>query len=405
MTWRRSLLSGAVATVVLAGAVFGGGLGLAWFLSGGNAGADIGSAEIEAWTDHALAAVLRRVDPREEANDWHPVRVETCGESAIAFYRDRGPEAADHYVWAMGKPVPPFGAPVGGRADSVDAEEVARLRARLPPCQFETDAATDDVIAQVGADARVLWMSVDGGGQVERGGGRVVGVTTMPMAPHEDPFVESPSRSYYVLLDRRLGEVVNVERVTMSISDDGSMAVGSDLEGAIDRPAAPPANQVYADMSFPTVMLFGWIDSPAVRAVDILVRGDRLRYTVGEPGFVIGLDSLDLDVASAGDVEFRLLGPVGIVLASGSVRDWQEQDVVVAMRCSDWGRLEAAAQLDAAEQLVDRILQDVRVIEGLPEDASREEIIAAARSTIDKGCQASAAARPLSEVVRVWYEQ
>jgi len=45
----------------------------------------------------------------------------------------------------------------------------------------------------------------------------------------------------------------------------------------------------------------------------------------------------------------------------------------------------------------------VRVIQGLPEEASRDDLISAARGTIDKTCQGSMAARPLSEVVRVWY--
>lgn len=404
VTWRRGLVGGAAATLVLAASVFGGGLGLGALFSGGDAPGRIGAAELQAWTDQALSSVLGQVDPFEEASEWEAIRLETCGGTAIAFYRDRGrgPDVADHYVWAVGQPGPVFTPPAGGRAGSVDDEDVARIRTTVPPCQLEIDAATEDVIAQVGADGRDLWSSVDGGGQVDRGAGRVVGVTTMPVAPREDPLDESNSRSYYVLLDRRLAQVVNVERVTMSISDDGFMGVGSDLEGAIDRPAAPPVNQIYADLSSPSEMLFAWIDSPAVRAVDILVGGERLRYTVREPGFVV---EFNMNVAVAGEMEFRLLDAHGIVLADGTIRDWEEQDAAHTIRCSDWQELDADAQLAATEPLVERMLDDVRMIQHLPDGASSEEVVAAARSTIDKGCQGSAADRPLSEVVRLYYER
>ena len=76
--------------------------------------------------------------------------------------------------------------------------------------------------------------------------------------------------------------------------------------------------------------------------MDILLpEGDRVRYTVREPGFVVGLDA---NIGAAAELAFRLIDARGGLVAGGAVSDWRDQDAAVATRCEGWARLDAAAQ-------------------------------------------------------------
>ncbi len=89
----------------------------------------------------------------------------------------------------------------------------------------------------------------------------------------------------------------------------------------MERDGRPVSMRVFADPSHPDETLFGWIDDPRVRAVDISIprEGTVLRYSVAKPGFIIQFDAR---VGLVDEMQFELIDAAGTVLASGSVAAW-----------------------------------------------------------------------------------
>ena len=101
-------------------------------------------------------------------------------------------------------------------------------------------------------------------------------------------------------------------------------------------------------------------------------------------------------------VTLALILATATVAACGLLPD--EPLEPLARTCGQWQELEIAAQVTTAEALVADRLEAARSVQQLPADATRAEIVGAARSSIDKVCELGRRpARPLAGVVAALY--
>lgn len=186
--------------------------------------------ELDAWVDHALAIAMEESDEgAARPEDWQPAQVETCGDTAVAFYSH---DRRGHYLWAMGRPAHPIDRSIEtGTAISFGDPEVARLRALLPVCEMAL-----------------------GSNQ-----------------PSENTFVREDAI--------RPQQVVSVP---LKVWQFGG-------EFVVPITKAPNLSDGDASVQIPA-FIYGRVDDARVRAVDVITTDGRLRYTVEAPGFEIQVD-------------------------------------------------------------------------------------------------------------------
>jgi hypothetical protein len=174
--------------------------------------------------------------------------------------------------------------------------------------------------------------------------------------------------------------------------------------------------------------LLGRVSDPAIRAVDILTSDGRYRYPAAAPGFMVVADVVDAAT------HFQYLDASGRPVSSGAILEWErEPDRVRAEEqrrawaeaqriaraaaeherqaleagqagydCGEWPDLTDGEQL-AVTTVVVTDLEVARVEQRLPDNASPERIIAAARVSLDKGCQGAPADRTVADIARALY--
>lgn len=205
-----------------------------------------------------------------------------------------------------------------GRSDSVDDRTAAKLRATLPPCDLVLDRVAHAVFDEVG-DARDLWTLTTGDEDFE-GEARVIGATPIREGHRSGPNGEEATPTFLMLLERQTDQAYSIERASIGVTD-GWTTVGSNAESDVARQGRPDSMRVFGDPGHLDETLFGWIDDPRVRAVDILIprEGTVLRYSVTRPGFLVRFDAR---VGPIDEMQFELIDTAGAVLVGGSVIPW-----------------------------------------------------------------------------------
>lgn len=318
MTWRRGMVGG-LALLLVAVLAEGG----QWLGSLGDGLTDVGNADVRPsdervtnWARRIQEPALRLQGVRNADASWELVRVESCGSAGMAFFEGLGLDGERTYVWGTG-PIDGARPTTTGMSNSVDDRTAARLRATLPPCDLVLDRVAQEVFDEVG-DARDLW-TLTTGDEVFEGEARVIGATPIRDGHRAGPNGEEASPTFLMLLERQTDRTFWIERPSISVTDH--LAVGSNAESEVAREGQPDSTQVFADPGHLDETLFGWIDDPRVRAVDISIprEGTVLRYTVASPGFLIQFDAR---VGPVEEMQFELIDGTGTVLASGSVVSW-----------------------------------------------------------------------------------
>jgi len=97
--------------------------------------------DMAAWVAEADASIWAHLDRPLPAPDLRLVRLERCGDNALAFFADPGPFGAGPLLFGIGSyREPPFEAGFGGVASSVDEPEAASARSQqAKPCEVEVD--------------------------------------------------------------------------------------------------------------------------------------------------------------------------------------------------------------------------------------------------------------------------
>lgn len=321
-----------------------------------------GAEQLAGWLDRSLVVAHGEAKPGGTSIEgWEAARVEVCGDTAVAFF-DRAGDGSHGYLWAIGRPSDVLDQSIEvGWSRTLSALDVALRRAELPVC----DVAFDETSEPAGAD--------------------------LPVPPQL--VVRVPDLFW-------IGEP---EDAPIEVE-----VVGGDRGDAVEVGIARDA------------YLYARLDDASVRAVDVVTTDRRYRYTVGVPGFVIFANVAD------DALRFELLDGEGTVVGAGPVIEWpadvgfedeqrgRAEEMAIAhglaarerraleageggARCAEWPTLSDLSQLTITEVLVPD-LEGARVLQQLPASASRSDIVAAARSSLDKGCQGSAGDRPLADV-------
>lgn len=368
--WQRTMVAITSAALAVAVIALGSGvLGSAPRLGGILDGA-VSPDRLDAWLDRALT--VAHADAGRETSplaDWEAAQIETCGDTAIAFFVADNEQAA--YLWALGKVDDLFDRSIAtGSTRSLGEPEVARRRAELAVCAV--------ALGKLQAPAELI----DGlpfGGQ---------GVALVPgLAWMGDP-------------------------------DDAPVEVE-----VIGTGAEPVEVGVFSDP-----YLLGRVSDPAIRAVDVLTPDGRYRYPAAAPGFMVGADVVDAAT------HFEYLDASGAAVDAGPILEWEraaaqrpgeEQRRAQAeararaqaaaeherraletgqagYRCGEWPKLSDEEQL-AVTAVVVTDLAAARVGQQLPASASPERIIAAARASLDKGCQGAPVDRAVADIARALY--
>lgn len=364
--WRGGLLA-ATAVAVIALAV----VGIQLWRGGTNIGlvqADgVDAEQLAGWLDRSVAVAHDRAQPGGTSLEgWEPARVEVCGDAVVAFFDRAG--GVDHgYLWAIGRPSNIIDRSIEtGWSRTPSTLDVAVRRAELPVC----DVALDDTPGEPGG-------------------------ADLPVAP----------------------------QVVVRVPDFLWMGDPEDAPIEVEVVGGDPRDPVEVGIAR-DAYLHAELDDASVRAVDIVTTDRRYRYTVGVPGFIILANVVD------DAIRFELLDAEGDIVAAGPVEEWpadagferaeeerhRAEQVAIAQvlaeherraleteengaRCAEWSALSDLSQLTITEVLVPD-LEQARVLQQLPAYASRSDIIAAARSSLDKGCQGSPGARTLADVAR-----
>ena len=280
----------------------------------GQTGSPASDEQVVAWAMGIEETARRSMglwDPDQPP--WELVRSERCGGSSIAFFEGVWANQERLYVWAAGS-VGDRSLTASGRVETVDAVEVARLRATLPPCDIVVDRAAAD-LDEIGG-ARELWTSVTGEEEPE-GTVRLIGATPIADGHRAGLNAETAIPTFLVLLERQTDAAHWVEQASVSVGNN--WAIGSDV--GIEREGTPETMRVFAEGRHIDETVFAWIDDDQVRSVDIWIprEGVTLRYSVTVPGF---LARFDARVGSVDEMEYQFRDSAGSVVASGSVTPW-----------------------------------------------------------------------------------
>ncbi|MGH2380322.1 MAG: hypothetical protein ACRDG7_03760 [Candidatus Limnocylindria bacterium] len=258
--------------------------------------------QVNAWLDAAVVAAVESGGRNDHPSDWQPYQVEVCGPHAIAFFVERDPSSVRPFRWAIGQAAGTPSVAAMGIAGSLMDADVARARARLSLCSVFVDpslgeAAARDAITR----ARDRWE-----------GGEIPTDRFLDLRGAEVVDVSPMTRNLYsVLLERPDGVRTWLERVSLSLDEDQLHTMsGGALDSGVTRPQV-----VYRDNT-PT-HYFGLIDDPSVVALELLGADERLRYTVGAPGFILQ------GAAPSGQLHtYRFLAADGHVVAEGDLSPW-----------------------------------------------------------------------------------
>lgn len=144
-----------VGVVVLAGQFIGitgpaPGGGGAWSPSPGTRTTGSVPADMAAWVAAADDVIWEHQDRPLPAPDLTLVRLERCGDVALAFFADPSPSDVGPLLFGLGDyRQPPFEAGFGGVASSVDEPEAAHARSQREPCAvvFDTVVSHDEALA------------------------------------------------------------------------------------------------------------------------------------------------------------------------------------------------------------------------------------------------------------------
>ena len=106
-------------------------------------------ADMEGWVRAAGASIWTQSDRIGPAPAMALVRLERCGDSALAFFEDPSPSGGPLLFGVGSYRAAPYEAGFGGVASSVDDPEAAYARSQLPPCMVlvDTTLAADDALA------------------------------------------------------------------------------------------------------------------------------------------------------------------------------------------------------------------------------------------------------------------
>jgi len=148
--WRgAALLATAGAAAVLVAAVVVGGrlIGLSGMAPGSSGSGSAGIPQtgdvpddMAAWVAEADASILDHIDRQLPASGLELVRLERCGDTALAFFADSQPSEIGPLLAGLGNyREPSSGASSGGVASSVDEPEEAYGRSQLEPCEVVVD--------------------------------------------------------------------------------------------------------------------------------------------------------------------------------------------------------------------------------------------------------------------------
>jgi len=310
MTLRRGLLTGGVAAVLLAVSVFAGGQWLGSAL--GQLQPGVSAAELDAWVDHALRDIAVDVGADAEDEAWIPIQVEVCGESALAVFGVTDPGGASGgYWWVLGEPTEATVVDASGHARTITGADLATVRAGLPVCSVVVDAGLDPAAAFAAfGQARELYAERHGVSQP------VIGIPDVRSFEVLDFSRMDPE--HYAALLQRPGTAV-VDRLTMSLTDDGGFAFG---DWRFSGDFQPSSNILYRDLMTDPPMYYAFVPEGDVAAVDIIGPETTLRYAVAAPGFVVQVD-VRADLVTA----FQFLDAEGAVIAHGDIVDWPPVDM------------------------------------------------------------------------------
>lgn len=105
--------------------------------------------DMAGWVAEADASIWAHLDRPLPAPELRLVRLERCGDSALAFFADPDPSAVGPLLFGIGSyREPPFEAGFGGVASSVDEPEAANARSQqAKPCEIEVDTTLASDIA------------------------------------------------------------------------------------------------------------------------------------------------------------------------------------------------------------------------------------------------------------------
>ena len=264
------------------------------------AGGGASPEEVNAWLDTAVAAAVEVGGRNERSADWQPYQVEVCGSHAIAFFVERDPTSVRPFRWAIGTADANQSVMATGIAGSLMDADVARARAQLPLCSVFVDRSLGEEAARDAlAQAREHWQAQGGPVPIHD----LRGTEVVDMAP-------MTRELYSVLVERPDGARTWVERITLSL-DEGLSISTQAMDSGVARP------QVAYRASGPPTDYFGLIDDSSVVALELFGAKDRVRYSVGAPGFI-----LQWTVPSGQLHRYRFLDARGQVVAEGDIAPW-----------------------------------------------------------------------------------
>ena len=301
--WRGiALLAGAGAAAVLVAAVVVGGrlIGLSGLAPG------LGPSEtaspgipqtgavpddMAAWVAEAGGSIWDHMDRGLPAPDLPLIRLERCGDTALAFFADPQASSDGSLLFGSGDyRQPPFGASSGGVATSLDDPEAAYARTQLDSCDVVVDTAIDpedvmDMLFELYGDVRPLATKM------------VTGGTALVYADGVDRGVTS--QLVMVIQDMAGGNWTNQG------SQGGDYPVGGSAVGVTPLGVA----KGMPDDRWAAV---GRTDDNRVVAVELDFDGFPHRYPFSDGAFVIQLPE---DVGF--ELPYRLLDADGNIVAEG----------------------------------------------------------------------------------------
>lgn len=304
MTRPRRLIATSLAAATVAVALVAGVRSLAPATFAPSAGGGTPEQQVSAWLERAIVIAVDTGGRNEDAANWEPYQVEVCASHVIAFFVDRDASSVRPLRWAIGRTDAPGTVTAAGIAGSLMDADVARARAELPLCTMFIDPSLDQAAAEAAVlQAQERWEAADVVRRPATADFR--GSALVDMAP-------MTRELYTVLLARPETVGTWLARITLWRADDGSFWI---QHSSSEESANAEDGVVYRDAA-PT-HYFMLIDDPAAVAVELAGAEDRLRYSVGAPGFVLE------GVAPRGQLDtFRLLAWDRRTVAEGQIAPW-----------------------------------------------------------------------------------
>lgn len=256
--------------------------------------------DLAGWVAEADASIWAHMDRPLPAPELALVRLERCGDTALAFFADPAPSGVGPLLFGLGDyRQPPFEAGFGGVASSVDEPEAAYARSqRDRPCEVVYDTV---ISHEQALDAYVAFLHGDDRVTNPRVLATKMVTADVALAYVDEVQAEDGQPHQQVLVLRRAGD-------TWAVTG----AQGGDLP-VVGRAVGVTPLGVDKDMPDLRWAAVGRIADERVVAVELDFEGFAHRYPVSGGAFLIQLPG---DVGF--ELPYRLLDAAGRVVSEGA---------------------------------------------------------------------------------------